>query len=94
MENCGVNEAMYDISDKTYLRRCDCAKGYTIGPTGNCTICADHYQMIDGHCVEIPPTPMDIEDKCAYPMHKSFIDGQWTCDRCPLEAPYARFDES
>ena len=93
VENCGINEVMYDISGKTYLRRCNCAEGYAIGPTGNCTICADHYRMIDGHCVAVLPTPMDIADKCAYPLKKTLVDSQWTCDECPLEAPYAKFDE-
>ena len=45
-------------------------------------------------CIQIQPTVMDVEDKCAYPMHKSYIDGKWTCDRCPLTAPYAKYDDS
>lgn len=93
-ENCGINEEMYDIPGKRYLKRCDCTEGYTVGPTGNCMICTDGYQMVSGHCISILPTLMEVEDKCAYPLKKSFISGAWTCDPCPLKAPYAKYDSS
>ena len=35
---------------------------------------------------------MGAEDKCAYPRKKSLVDGVWTCGRCPLDKPYARYD--
>ena len=63
-----------------------------IGITGACDICVDGYEMVDGHCVAIERPLMDVEDKCAYPLHKMKVDGHWTCGLCPLEAPYARFD--
>lgn len=49
---------------------------------------------VGGKCGPIQPTMMDIESKCAYPMHKSYINGKWTCDPCPLKAPYAKYDSS
>lgn len=50
--------------------------------------------MVSGHCVSILPTLMELESKCAYPMKKSLVNGAWTCDRCPLKAPYARYNVS
>lgn len=65
-----------------------------MGLDGNCSICADGYYMINSKCIPIPPTPMGIEDKCAYPMHKSVTNGKYSCDICPLDRPYAKYDPS
>ena len=67
--------------------------GYTVGYDGHCSICDDNFQMVNGKCVPIPPTMMSVEDECAFPMKKTkFADETRSCDRCPLNAPYARYD--